>query len=98
MRRGEVAVVAVERHNDAGVVHDGAVVRDGVVGLDLVRPPVGERRCTGPMRGDLVGNLVALENVLEGADLETELFRQPDEHQESRLVGTSASVPSAHPR
>ena len=40
------------------------------------------------MRGDLFRDLVALEHVLERRDLEADLLREPDEHQD--LVGAVA--------
>ena len=40
------------------------------------------------MRGDLLGDLVALEHVLEGRDLEAHLVGEPDQHQD--LVGAVA--------
>ncbi len=40
------------------------------------------------MRGDLLGDHVAFEHVLERGDLEAHLFGEPDEHQD--LVGAIA--------
>ena len=40
------------------------------------------------MRGDLLGDLVALEHVLERRDLEAHLFGEADEHED--LVGAVA--------
>ena len=48
--------------------HERHVVRNRVPRFDLVRPHVGERRCAGAVLRDLVGDLVALEHVLEGLD------------------------------
>jgi len=83
---GQVAVVGVERHHDAVVVHDGAVVGDGVVGLQLVGPPVGERGAARAMGRHLVSHLVALEDMLEGADPEAEVLGQADQHEDLVLA------------
>ena len=56
--------------------------------LDLVGPPVGEGRRAGAVRGDLLGDLVALEHVLERRDLEAQLLGDADQHQD--LVGAVA--------
>ena len=64
------------------------VVRDRVVRLHLVRPPVAEGGRAGAVRRDLLGHLVALEHVLERADLEAELVGDAQQHQD--LVGAVA--------
>ena len=74
--------VGVERDEHAVTRHDRGVIGDRVVGLHLVGPPVGEGRSAGPVLGDLGGDLVALEHVLEGGDLEAHLVRDVDEHQD----------------
>src|SRR5215831_9054405 len=60
--------VGVERHHHARVLHDRGIVRDGVRDLELVGPPVGEGRGPDATLGDLVGHLVALEDVLQRAN------------------------------
>ena len=74
--------VGVDRHGDALARHDGRVVGNRVDDLDLVRPPVGERRAAGAVRGHLPGHLVALEHVLERRDLEAHLVRDAQQHQD----------------
>ena len=83
-----LGAVGVDRDEHALAHHDRGVVRDRVVRLDLVAPPVGERGRAGAVRGDLLRDLVALEHVLEGGDLEAHLLGDPDHHQD--LVGAVA--------
>ncbi len=83
-----LAAVGVDRHQHAALGHQRGVVGDGVVGLDLVAPPVGEGRGAGAVGGDLVGHLVALEHVLQRRDPEAELLGQA--HQLQDLVGPVA--------
>ena len=68
--------------------HQRHVVRNRVPRFDLVRPHVGERRRHRAVLRDLVGDLVALEHVLEGVDLEPELVGDADQHED--LVGAIA--------
>ena len=77
--------VGVDRDQHAAAVHDRRVVGNRVLGLDLVGPPVGERRAARAVLRHFVSHLVALEHVLEGGNLEAHLFSEPDEHQ--RFVG-----------
>ena len=77
--------VGVDRHQHAALVHDGGVIGNGVFGLDLVGPPVGERRAADAVLRHLVGDLVAFEHVLERRDLEAHLLGQTHQHQ--RFVG-----------
>ena len=77
-----LGAVGVDRDEHAALVHERGVVRNRVLGFDLVGPPVGERRRAGAVRGDLVGDLVAFEHVLEGRDLEAELVGDPQQHQD----------------
>jgi len=84
------------------------VVRDCVVGLDLVAPPVTEGGCAGAVRLDLVGNLVSFEHMLQRRDLESKFVGDPQQHQD--FVGpvavrmdqafasrTSTAVPASDP-
>ncbi len=48
---------------------DHRVPRDGVAGLILEAPPVGEGGDSGLVGGDFVGHLVHLQRVVEGAHL-----------------------------
>ena len=68
--------------------HDGRVVRHGILGFDLIGPPIGKRRRARAVRGNLLRDLVALQHVLERCDLEAHLFRHANQHQD--LVGTIA--------
>ena len=90
----QVAAVGVEGHDDTGIMHNSAAVRDGVVGLQLVTPPVGEARDHCAVLGDLMGDFVAFETVLEGSHLEAELLRHPQHHQHLVLpVGVRVGNP-----
>ncbi len=80
-----LGAVGVDRDEHAALVHDRRVVGNRVLGLDLVGPPVGERRSAGAVRRHLVGDLVAFEHVLEGGDLESHLVGDANQHQD--LVG-----------
>ena len=75
-------------------MHDARGLRDGVVGLDLVGPPVGEGAGTDPGLGQLVRDLVALEHVLERLDGDAEGLARPHEHQD--LIGAVAVAVDVH--
>ena len=77
-----LGAVRVERHRHALVRHDIGVVRNRVLGFDLVAPPVGEGRAACAVRGHLLGDLVSLEHVLERGDLEAHLVGHADDHQD----------------
>jgi hypothetical protein len=77
--------VGVDRHGHAALRHQRRVVRRRVVCLDLVGPPVGERRGPGTMLRDFVGDLVALEHVLQRGDAEFEVLGDTQQLQD--LVG-----------
>ena len=64
----QLLAVALDADAGPGLGQQGRVVGDGVVGLDLVGPPVGEGRRAGAVGGDLGGDLVAFEHVLERLD------------------------------
>ena len=49
-------------------MQDRSVVRDGVLDLEFVGPPIAETRAASAVFGHLIGHLVALENVGEGVD------------------------------
>ena len=92
----ELGAVGVDRDEDALAGHHGGVVRDRVLGLDLVGPPVGEGRRAGAVRGDLLRDLVALEHVLERRDLEAHLVGDADQHQDLvRAIAVRVDEPLA---
>ena len=80
--------VGIDRHDDATLGHQRGSMRNRVVGFDFVAPPIREGRGAGTVGSDLVGDLVAFEHVLEGGDLEAELFGQAQ--QLENLVGPVA--------
>ena len=80
-----LGAVGVDRDEHAALRHQRRVVGDGVVRLDLVGPPVGERRGAGAVLRDLVGDLVALEHVLQRGDAEAEFLGDAQQLQD--LVG-----------
>ena len=86
--------VRVDRRQHAGVMHQGRRLRDRVVGLHLVAPPVGERGRGDLGLGQFVRDLVALENVLERRDLEAEALAHAHEHQDA--VGAIAVAVHMH--
>src|SRR5581483_2546699 len=75
----ELARVRVDRRHDPGPGADRGVRGDRVHDLDLVGPPVGERRAAGAVLLDLGRDLVALEDVLERRDLDAELVADAEE-------------------
>ena len=85
---GMLGAVGVDRHQHALAGHQGGVPRRGAAGLDLVAPPVGEGGRPGAVRGDLLGDLVALQHVLQRRDAEADFLGQPQQHQD--LVGAIA--------
>ena len=60
----QLSVVALDHHVGTSFGEQGCVVRCGVVGFDLVGPPVRECAATGSVSGNLRCDLVPLENVL----------------------------------
>ncbi len=91
-----LGAIGVDRDEHAAPVHDRSVVGNRVLGLDFVRPPVGEGRAADAVLRHFVGDLVALEHVLEGGDLEAHLFGQPHQHQRFvRAVGVRMHQPPA---
>src|SRR6266850_363543 len=72
--------IGVDRSDDAGVLHERHVVRDRVVRLHLVAPPVDEGAAADAVRGNLLGHFVALEHVLQLADLESHLVGDVEQH------------------
>ena len=85
---GLFGVVGIDRDEHPLVRHQRGVVGDGVGRLHLVTPPVGEGRRARVVRGDLLGDLVALEHVLKRRDLEAYLVGEPNQHQD--FVGAIA--------
>ncbi len=75
-------VVGIDGDNDAALGHESGIVWNGIVGLDLVCPPIGERGGTDACSSKFVGDFVAFENVLKGADLEAELFGDTKKHED----------------
>jgi hypothetical protein len=71
---GQLVGVGVERDEHAALVHERARVRDRVVDLELVRPPVGETGGARAVLRDLVGHLVSLQHVLERGDPHAKLL------------------------
>ena len=63
-------------------VSRAALIRDRVVRLDLVGPPVGEGRGAGPVGGDLGGDLVALQHVLERLHPHAVFLGRAQQHQD----------------
>ena len=84
----QLVAVRFETDDGAGFVEQGRVEWDGVISLDLVGPPVGEGAATGTMIGDLRGDLVAFEHVLQRLDLETEAVGDAEQHED--LIGPVA--------
>ena len=77
----EIRAIGVDRGHHALALHHGGVMRNGVVDLKLVAPPIGKRRTAHAIFGHHVGDFVALENVLQRADLDLELARHAQERQ-----------------
>ena len=65
---GHFSIIGIERRYDALSVQDRAVVRDGVLDLKLVGPPIAETRAASAVFSHLIGHLVALEDVGKGVD------------------------------
>ena len=84
----ELRRVRLDSADDPSLVEQGSVARHRVVGLDLVGPPVREGRRRRSVSGDLVGDLVALQHVVQGPDAEAEVLRSTQQHQD--LVGPVA--------
>ena len=78
----QLGVVALDADARAGLGEQGRVIGDGVVGLDLVGPPVGEGRRAGAVGSDLGGDLVAFQDVLERLDPHAVLLGRAQEHQD----------------
>src|SRR5215212_11832552 len=76
----ELVGVGVDGGEHAVAHHQRDVVRNGVVRLGLVAPPVDERAAAGAVRGDLTGDFVAFEDVLQLADLESQLVGEIEQH------------------
>src|SRR5208282_5694554 len=96
---GFLGVVGIDGYDDAAARHDRRVVGNGLVGLDLVGPPVGKRGGARAVLGDFVGHAVSLEYVLERVDTEAELLRQPHELQHfvsAVTVGVDPALPFQH--
>src|SRR6185369_1243300 len=74
--------IGVHRDDDSSARQDRGVVRNGIVGFDLVAPGVCEDRRARAVGRNLFRNLVTLEHVLESFDLETKLIREIDQHQD----------------
>ena len=83
---GVVGGIGVEGHEHAALVHERAGVGDGVEDLELVRPPIGEGGGAGAVAGDLVGHLVAFEDVLEGGDADVEGLHGAEEGEDFVLA------------
>ncbi len=57
-------------------------IGNGVVGFDLVGPPVGKKTATGPVSGDLRRDLVTFQNMLERLHFEAEAIGDAQQHQD----------------
>ena len=82
----QFVAVGVERRHDTGTVHQRAVIRNGVVDLELVGPPVTERGSPRTQFGDLLRDLVSLQHVLKGCDVEIEFLGEPHKGQDLVLT------------
>ena len=60
-----VGRIGVEGNEHAAFAHDAAGVRDRVIDLELVGPPIGEGGSARAVLRDFVGDLVAFEDVLQ---------------------------------
>ena len=80
--RGFFGVIGVDGDDHAAARHQRRVVGNGVVGFHFVGPPIGEGGSTRAGSGDFVGDFVAFQDVLEGADLEAEFLGHAQQHQD----------------
>src|SRR5215475_12284488 len=78
--RGFFSIVGIDRNEYAAAGHERGVVRNSVVGVNFVSPPVGERGSSGARGGDFVGDLVALQDMLESSNLESEFLGHTEKH------------------
>ena len=78
---GQFGIIRVERDYHAPLIHQRPVVGNRVPGFDLECPPVRERRCPRAVLRNLVGDLVAFQNMLECRDPETKLLGKAYQHQ-----------------
>src|SRR5438552_11388848 len=61
--------------------HDGGVVGNCVISLNLISPEISESRGAGAVFGNLFRDFITFEHVLKGPDFEAKLIRNIDEHQ-----------------
>ena len=77
-------------------MHDCSRVGDGVIHLELVRPPIGKSRCSRSVTGNFVGHLVALQYMLQGADFDAETFHGSQKYENFVLsIGVTMDEPLA---
>ena len=63
-----LVAVRVQRRQHARALHQRGVVRDAVVGLDLVGPPITKGGTCNACCGHFRGHFVALEHMLQRGD------------------------------
>ena len=74
--------IGVHGYDHAALGHQRHVVRNRVIGLDLVGPHVGEGGRHGAVPNHLIGDLVTLEHMLKRVHLESEVVGHADQHQD----------------
>src|SRR6267378_3404250 len=84
--RGFFRVIGIDGDVHAAARHQGGVVRNRVVGLDLVGPPIGKRGGADACGGQFIGDFVTFEDMLESTDFETKLVGDSKKHQDFILA------------
>ena len=78
----QLAIIRIERHDNAGLVHESAVVGNRIVDLELVRPPVRKSRPHSSVTSHRIGHLVSLQDVLESPNAHVELVQCANQRQD----------------
>ena len=75
-------VIGIHGNNHAAAGHQRRIVRNGVVGFHFIGPPIGKDRSTRARGGDFIGDFVAFEDMLQGADLKAKFLGYAQEHED----------------